>query len=172
MTLQYKRKRKGKTDYNKRRKLVGSRELRLVVRKSNRNINIQLVKYEEAGDKVLIDCNTRQLIKYGWKGARGNIPAAYLAGLLLARKAKKQNIKKAILDIGMHMPMKGGVIYGALKGAIDGGLEIPHSEEVLPSQERLEGKHIMLNTKTKYTKSDREKTSTYFNEAKNKILKE
>ncbi len=172
MTLPYRRKKEGKTNYNRRRKLVGSRELRLVIRKSNKNINLQIVRYEEDGDKIMANAHTRELLKRGWKGARKNLPAAYLTGLLLAIKAKKQGVKKAILDVGMHTPTPGGLIYAAVKGVIDGGIEVPHSEEVLPKKERIEGKHIMLNTKTKYTTTNKDKIAEQFNKTKNKILKE
>lgn len=172
MRTQYRRKKEGKTDYNRRRKLVGSGELRLVIRRSNKNVMLQIIKYEDEGDKVLLSSNTRELAKRGWKGSRGNMPAAYLSGLLLGTKAKKQNIKKAILDVGIRVPMKGGVTYAALKGVLDGGIEVPHSEEVIPKKERIEGKHIMLNTKTKFTQTNKEKIAEQFNEVKNKILKE
>ncbi len=172
MIVPYRRKREGKTNYNRRRKLIGSGELRLIIRRSNKNILLQIAKYEENGDKVLVSSNTRELIKKGWKGARGNMSSAYLAGLLLARKAKKHDVKKAILDIGVHTPTKGSVTYAALKGVVDGGINVPHSEDVVPSNDRIEGKHIMLNTKTKYTKSERENITKHFNDLKNKILKE
>ncbi|MEM4245645.1 MAG: 50S ribosomal protein L18 [Candidatus Nanoarchaeia archaeon] len=172
MTIPYRRKREGKTDYNKRRRLISSGELRLVIRRSNKNVNIQIVKYENGGDKVLISANTRELIKRGWQGSRSNLPAAYLTGLLAGRKAQKQKIKKAILDVGIHTPVKGSLVYGALKGVIDGGVEVPHSEDVIPKQERIEGKHIMLNTKTKFTKTNKEKTVEQFKTTKEKIMKE
>ena len=36
----------------------------------------------------------------------------------------------------------GNRAYAALKGMVDAGMEIPHSEEVLPSEERINGEHI------------------------------
>ncbi|MFH1210607.1 MAG: 50S ribosomal protein L18 [archaeon] len=172
MSIPYRRRREGRTDYNRRRKLVGSGEFRLVVRRSNKNVHLQILKYEENGDKVISSSNSRELIKIGWKGARGNTPAAYLTGLLLGRKAIKQKVKKAILDVGVHKPAAGSAFYAAVKGVADGGVEVPHSEEVIPSKERIEGQHIKNNTKTKYTKSEREKITDNFNEVKNKITKE
>lgn len=172
MPTQYRRKKEGKTDYNRRRKLIGSRELRLVIRRSNKNVILQIIKYEEEGDKVMASSTTRELLKKGWKGSKGNMPAAYLSGLLLAKKAEKKNIKKAILDVGLRVPIKGGVIYAALMGVLDGGVEVPHSEDILPKKERVEGKHIMLNTKTKFTQTNKEKIGEQFNEVKNKILKD
>ena len=48
--------------------------------------------------------------------------------------------KEAVLDIGRHP--KSSRLFAALKGAVDAGLSVPHSEKVLPSDERIKGKHI------------------------------
>jgi large subunit ribosomal protein L18 len=47
-----------------------------------------------------------------------------------------------VLDIGLKEPTKGSGVFAALKGMVDAGLEIPHGKDVLPSKERLMGKHI------------------------------
>ena len=47
------------------------------------------------------------------------------------------------LDFGLERNIKGSRIYAVLKGAIDAGLSIPHSPDILPSDERLSGKHII-----------------------------
>ena len=47
-----------------------------------------------------------------------------------------------MLDIGLAANSKGGRVYAALKGMSDAGLEIPHSEDVYPDEERLNGAHI------------------------------
>ena len=65
-------------------------------------------------------------------------------------------IKEAILDIGLRSPIKGSIDYAALKGAVDGGLAIPHSKEVLPSEKRIKGEHIK---------------NSQFEEMKQKIMK-
>jgi len=134
------RRREGKTDYNLRLKLLASRKPRLVIRKSLRNITAQLVEYKEEGDRVMAASNSRELIKLGWKHSRKNIPAAYLTGLLLGQKAKSKGIKEAILDIGSYTSIKGNLIYAALKGAIDAGLQVPHDSAMLP-EGRLQGEH-------------------------------
>ena len=140
---QYRRKRQGKTDYRSRLKQVISGRTRLVVRLSSKNVYAQLVQFNQDGDKILASAATNELKKkYGWKGARRNIPASYLIGLLIGMKAKTKSIKEAILDIGMRSPIKGSNVYGVLKGALEAGLQIPHSAEVLPSDERIKGKHI------------------------------
>ena len=171
MNIPFKRKREGKTDYKKRMKLIASGKPRLVVRKTNKNVIIQLIKFDMDGDKVLISAHTNELKKYGWKGAKSNITASYLAGLLCGLKAKKTDIKEAVLDTGMHSVVKGSVIYAALKGVLDTGLDVPHSEEILPPDDRLSGKHIELNTVTKFTKFKPKDVTKNFDEVKNKIMK-
>lgn len=170
MNIPFRRKREGKTNYKKRLKLIASGKLRLVVRKTNKNIIVQLVEFNNEGDKIIVSAYTNELRKYGWKGANRNIPAAYLTGLLCGLKAKKSNVHDAVLDIGMHIAIKGSIIYAVLKGMIDTGLNIPHSEEVFPSENRLVGKHIESNTFTKFTKFDPKEVTKNFDKVKNKIM--
>ena len=47
-----------------------------------------------------------------------------------------------MLDIGLRTPVKGGNLFAALKGMLDAGVDVPHGEEVIPSEDRLAGKHI------------------------------
>lgn len=171
MSIAFKRKRKGKTDYGKRLRLIASHKPRFVVRKTNKNLIAQIIEFHPEGDKVLVSAHTNELKKFGWISSKSNIPAAYLAGLLAGVKAKKSKIKDAVLDIGLYTPVKGSVIFAALKGAVDAGLSIPHSEDVFPSEERVSGKHIVSNEKTKFTKYDPKAITKNFHEVKDKILK-
>ncbi|MEK6940337.1 MAG: 50S ribosomal protein L18 [Nanoarchaeota archaeon] len=143
----YKRKKQGRTDYKTRLRLVSSRNIRLVIRKSLKHITLQIIDYHEDGDKVIITLTSRELQKYGWNIPTGNIPSAYLTGLLLAKKAKGKKITHAILDIGLSKSHKGGVIYAALKGSVDGGLIIPYSDVVFPKEDRINGSHIGVYSK-------------------------
>lgn len=138
--VQYRRKREGKTDYKKRLALLKSGLPRLVVRRSNKGIQAQIVEYEENGDKVIATVHASELAKHGWKGATGNIPSAYLTGILLANKAKMTN--DVIVDIGLQKHHPGGRLYAVAKGAIDAGLKVRIGEDVLPPEERLQGGHI------------------------------
>ena len=138
-TALLRRKKEGRTDYRKRFALLKSKQLRLVVRKSNKHILLQLVKYSENGDVVLYTAHSKELKKFGWELSTSNIPAAYLTGLLIGKKSKGE---EAILDIGLQSPIKGSRIFAVLKGASDGGLKIEYSEEVLPKEDRITGKHI------------------------------
>ncbi|MBW3018226.1 50S ribosomal protein L18 [Candidatus Woesearchaeota archaeon] len=180
--VRFRRRRERKTNYKVRLALLKSNTPRLVIRPSLKNIIIQLVEYDPAGDKILFTCSSRQLVKLGWKGGRKSLPAAYLTGLLCKNKIKKGT--KAILDVGNYTLTKGGTIYAALKGAIDAGLDIACSPEIFPSQERLTGKHIedyakVIKDTEKYKKQfsnylkqniDPANISKMFEEVKNKIL--
>ena len=62
--------------------------------------------------------------------------------MALARSALADGHSEAILDIGLAASSRGSRAYAALRGMVDCGLEIPHSEDVLPSDERVNGSHI------------------------------
>lgn len=144
----FRRRREGKTDYQLRRALVASRQPRLVVRGSLRNVAIQLVKAEVEGDVVLVSAHSSELSKkFGWLGDKGNVSSAYLTGLLCGFKAVEKGIKEAVLDIGLHYPSKSSRVFAALKGALDAGLTIPFAKEKLPDGKRITGQHIAENAK-------------------------
>ena len=141
-TVRYRRRREGKTNYQKRLELLKGRKERLIIRKSNTQIILQIATYHPDGDKVLVTVKSSELKKKGWKYSTKNIPAAYLAGLMLAKKAKEHNIKEAVLDMGLQTPIHGNKIFAALKGVVDGGLNVPFNESIFPKQERISGQHI------------------------------
>jgi large subunit ribosomal protein L18 len=146
--VQLRRRREGKTDYQARKALVASRKPRLVTRTSNKNVEAQIIMAKPHGDEVLVSANSRELIKsYGWRAPTGNIPAAYLTGLLIGVKAKSAGIKEAILDLGLVSPTKGSRSFSVLSGVVDAGVDVPHSEEKIV-KERVKGDHI-----AKYAKS-------------------
>ena len=138
----YRRRREGKTDYRKRKAFLLSGKPRLVSRTSINNIQDQIVIAKPAGDEVLVSAHSRELQKYGWKAPRGNLPTAYLTGLLCGLKAKAKGVSEAILDIGLYPPSKGARVFAVLNGVLDAKVEVPHSEEKLPGENRLKGEHI------------------------------
>lgn len=140
--VQLRRRREGKTDYQARKAMVVSGRPRLVVRPSLKNVSVQIIIAKAIGDQVLAAANSRELIKkYGWKAATGNIPAAYLTGLLCGLKAKTAGINEAILDIGMVIPTKGSKVFAVLNGVLDAGVEVPHGEGKIVT-DRNKGDHI------------------------------
>ena len=144
-TMPFKRRRLGKTDYNNRLQMLTSKKPRLVVRKSSRYIRAQIVNFDKVGDKTLVSASSQELKSMGWKFSTDNLPASYLTGMIIAKKAEKKGIKEAILDSGLYPSTKGNRIYAVVKGAIDAGLKIPIDEKILPSEERINGSHISKN---------------------------
>lgn len=147
-SVPFRRRREGKTDYKLRLGLVRSGKPRAVVRTSNKYVYVQIVEAQPSGDVVRASASSKELAKLGWKGGTGNLPSAYLTGALAGRRALTKGVKEAILDIGLRPSTKGSRLYAALKGLTDAGLEVPHSEEILPTTARLGGAHI-----TEYAKS-------------------
>lgn len=168
---QYRRKREGRTDYKKRLKMLVSGIPRLVVRKTNKNIIVQLVEYSENGDRVIVTANSSDLKKNGWKYATANLPAAYLTGMLAAQHAKKKGVEKAIVDLGLQSPKAKSRLYAAVKGAIDNGLDVPASEDVFPDADRISGKHIAAYSKEGKFKVAPSDIENAFNDMKKKLSK-
>lgn len=146
------RRRQGKTDYQKRLGLLKSRKIRIVVRKSLKNTRVQFVEYHEDGDKILVSAISNELPKkYKWKYSTATIPAAYLTGLLAGARAKEKGINEGLLDIGRYIPVEGSKMFAALKGVVDAGVECPHSEGKLPNEERITGGHLSKDIKPAIT---------------------
>lgn len=145
--LPFRRRREGRTRYIKRKRLVTSGIARFVVRPSNKHITAQVIEAKPEGDRVLASAHSLELREFGWKAPCGNLPAAYLTGLLAGQRAKAGGIAEAILDIGLHARGAGSRIFAAAKGALDAGLTIPHEKTALPVPERLQGKHLVSYSK-------------------------
>jgi large subunit ribosomal protein L18 len=141
-----KRKREKKTSYSKRFGFLKSGLARVVVRRTNLYLYVQLVESDEAKDKVIVSVSSRELLKHGWskekKGSLKSIPAAYLTGYLAGKKILEKSKGKVILDIGLQRNKPNGRLYSALRGLVDSGVDIAHSSDVFPSDERVDGKHL------------------------------
>ena len=143
--LRFKRRRNAETDYHRRSRMLRGGLPRAVVRVSNTQVTCQLVSYEPEGDRVLESITGKSLVdshKWPSDASRKSVPACYLAGFAMATSAISNGHSKAILDIGLAASSTGNRAYSALKGMIDAGMEIPHSDGVLPSEERINGEHI------------------------------
>jgi len=152
---------------------------RLVVRFTNRDIVMQIVTSEISGDKVFCSAYSHELRAYGVEHGLTNWAAAYCTGLLIARRVLKKlgmdedfagveeadgeyklteaaegddgsrRPFKAFLDVGLHRTSTGARIFGAMKGASDGGILIPHSENRFPGFD-MESKELDSETLRKY----------------------
>jgi len=152
--IPFRRRREGKTDFRYRLRLLKSHLPRAVVRRTLTKTIVQFIEYAPVGDKIVAQATSTELKKFGWDKSNTNLTSAYLTGLLAAKRAKSKKISEAVLDIGLQTPTKGSKVFASLKGILDGGVEIPHGEDVLPEDARL-------------TKCIDEKG---LNEIKNKIL--
>ena len=142
------RRRESRTDYGARLVMLKSSLPRIVVRKTNKHIIISAVESSEAQDKVISGTTSRVLLENGWDrkyaGSLKSVPAAYLTGLLFAKKAGNG---KFILDMGMARNVKGSRLFAAAKGLVDGGMQISVGESVLPTEARILGEHLKPEVK-------------------------
>jgi len=140
---------------------------RMIVRISNKDICCQIAYARIQGDVVIAAAYSHELPRYGVKVGLTNYAAAYCTGLLLARrllnKFKLDTLYEgqtkvdgdeffvedldgdqpgafhACLDIGLARTSTGARIFGAMKGAVDGGIDIPHSQKRFPGYDREAG---------------------------------
>ena len=66
-SVKFRRRREGKTNYKKRLAFVKSDLPRLVVRRSNKYFNLQIIDNKPTGDVTLAHFNSKNLSKLGWK---------------------------------------------------------------------------------------------------------
>jgi len=130
---------------------------RFVVRISNLKVTCQIIQAKMQGDEVLSVAYSSELPRYGIKCGLTNYAGCYATGLLLARRhlAKigladdyqgQEDVSsddfeglfkieqegenrpfKALMDVGIANTSTGARPFAAMKGAIDGGIDIPHS---------------------------------------------
>jgi len=135
-----------------------TKKYRLVVRFTNKRVLTSVVYSTIKGDMTVAAADSKELKGYGISCGLTNYAAAYATGLLLARRLLKDkkmdahvgkteadgklyNIEdegterrpfKAYLDVGLVRTTTGNRVFGAMKGACDGGLNIPHSDRRFP----------------------------------------
>ncbi len=157
----FRRRREGRTHYGKREKLIVSGTPRFVIRPTNKHVAAQVIQAKPEGDQVLASAHSSELKEFGWRASCGNLPAAYLTGLLAGKRAKANGVSEAILDIGLHARGPGSRIFAATKGASDVGLKIPYEEKVAPNAERIKGKHVVEYSKALAPDEQKKRFSAY-----------
>ncbi len=142
--LRFKRRRNGKTDYRRRLRMLRGGAPRAIVRVSNTQVVCQLAQFDPEGDRIVASFSGNNLAAYGWPvgASTKSVPACYVAGYALGKSALSAGHDSAILDIGLASSSPGNRIFAALKGMIDAGLDVPHGDGVLPSDDRVNGAHI------------------------------
>jgi len=132
-----------------------SPKYRFIVRISNKGVTCQVAYAKLAGDIVMAAAYSYELPRYGMALGLANYAAAYATGLLLARRiltklnladkykgtsevnGEDYNVEPledgphpftALLDVGLARTTTGARVFAAMKGAVDGGLNVPHSD--------------------------------------------
>jgi len=132
---------------------------RLIVRFTNKDIICQVAYARLEGDHIIAAAYAHELPRYGVKVGLTNYASAYCTGLLLARRlltklglqgeyegqttvdGDEYHVEssddgpgafRCYLDTGLNRTSTGAKVFGALKGAADGGLDIPHSTRRFP----------------------------------------
>ncbi len=143
MRTEKKRRVQNKTDYKARMKLLQSNIPRVVVRKTNKYLIVQVVKSNESKDSVVCGVTSKELLNNGWdkkhEGSLKSIPAGYLTGLLIAKKMDKGDY---ILDMGMARHKSGSRIYAVAKGIVDSGVNLRVDKKIFPSEEKISGEGL------------------------------
>ena len=131
---------------------------RFVVRVTNKDVVCQIFAADLTHDRCVASAYAHELARYGIKLGLTNYAACYATGLLLARRVNSkfklafEGVAEAngeeylvdpdvdagpkpfcaYLDVGLARTTTGARIFGALKGAVDGGLYIPHNVKRFP----------------------------------------
>ena len=146
-----KRIRNEKTNYKKRKTMLMSKSDFISINVTNENTQVQILKPEISGDKVVASSHSRFLIKEGWKGSRKNIPAAYLTGYSVGKKALAKGVNNAIVYSGTRKYTQR--MAAAVKGIVDAGIKVPSDEETFPPEERISGEHLKVKNDIATVKS-------------------
>lgn len=139
-----------------------AKKYRFVVRKTNTKIICQIAYATPNGDRIMAEAKSSELVRYGLTAGLTNYAASYCTGLLCARRLLKSlglddiykgvdevdgNVYdvyeqdqvnddkrpfKAVLDVGITTTTTGNKVFGALKGASDGGIYIKHNNKRFP----------------------------------------
>jgi large subunit ribosomal protein L18 len=139
-----KRRIENKTNYLKRRRLLESKNPRIVIRKTNKYIIFQYVETKIAQDNVKFMLTSKALLGYGWpkekEGSLKSLGASYLAGMAFGKLIK--NEKPAIIDTGLIRNTKGSKIHAGIKGMIDSGVKVSFNEKMFPEEKRICSENI------------------------------
>jgi len=183
-----------------------SPKYRLVARFTNADVVAQIIYSKIVGDVVLCAAYAHELPRYGIPVGLTNYSAAYATGLLLARRLLAKlglgekyqgnneingqdfNVTpladgpkpfKALLDVGLARTTTGAKVFAVLKGATDGGLDIPHSvsrftgynEEKKTLDAAILRKYIFGGHVAEYMRALKEEDETAFNARFSQFLK-
>ena len=155
-----------------------SPKYRFCVRFTNRDVICQVMYATLAGDVTICSAYSHELPKFGMKAGLTNYAATYATGLLCARRlltkyglaetyegntddiGQEYHVEaedderrpfKCFLDVGLVRTSTGSRVFAALKGAVDGGLDIPHNDKRYAGYD-LQDKSLDTETLERYIK--------------------
>jgi len=165
-----------------------TKKYRFVVRRTNQRIICQVIYTTITGDITVCSADSKELNNFGVTCGLTNYAAAYATGLLCARRLlkmkdlakefegqtnvdgklysvvdhmKERRPFKAYLDVGLVRTTTGNRVFGAMKGACDGGLHIPHNEKRFPGY-RIEKAEAVTNKRGKKEEDQDNKAKAVF----------
>lgn len=136
-----------------------TKKYRFAVRRTNRRIICSIIFATLKGDRTMTSADSQELRRFGITAGLTSYSAAYATGLLCARRllkekkmdtmfvgqtkidgalysVKNENTERrafqANLDVGLVRTTTGNRVFGAMKGANDGGIHVPHKEKRFP----------------------------------------
>lgn len=142
---------------------------RLVARITNSRVIAQVIYATIQGDRVFCAADSQELRRWGVTTGLANYAAAYATGLLLARRllnkvglsemyegnkdygkdydvnndVRERRPFKVNLDVGLKATTTGSKVFAVMKGATDGGLNVPHSTKRFPGQSGEEENKVL-----------------------------
>lgn len=166
-----------------------SKKYRLCVRRTNTKIIVQIIYATIQGDRVLCQADSKELKRFGLEAGLTNYAASYATGLLVARRLlsdlgmadiykgveaadgeffdvyekginEDRRPFRALLDVGLVRTTTGNRVFGALKGAVDGGLHVPHNTKRFPGY-HLEKKEATTGKRGKAVVEKGKASGTY-----------
>ncbi|VFV41322.1 60s ribosomal protein l5-like, partial [Lynx pardinus] len=150
--VKFRRRREGKTDYYARKRLViqdknkyNTPKYRMIVRVANRDIICQIAYARIDGDMIVCAAYAHELPKLLNRFGMGKIYEGQVE--VTGDEYNVESIDgqpgafTCYLDAGLARTTTGNKVFGALKGAVDGGLSIPHKNKEFNAE--VHRKHIM-----------------------------
>ncbi|KAL0370924.1 UNVERIFIED_CONTAM: 60S ribosomal protein L5 [Sesamum angustifolium] len=95
---------------------------------TNKDIICQILSASIAGNHVLAAAYAHELPRYGLEVGLTNYSSGHWRRYSV-EPAESRRPFRALLDVGLVKTTTGNRVFGALKGVLDGGLDIPHSDK-------------------------------------------
>ncbi|GIY39166.1 60S ribosomal protein L5 [Caerostris extrusa] len=145
--VKFRRRREGRTDYYARVRLVvqdknkyNTPKYRMIVRKTNTDIITQIAYARVEGDVIVASAYSHEITpckkiikkKLGMDSIYEGVSVPDGDDFTVEDVDGQPGAFRCYLDVGLARTTTGARVFGAMKGAVDGGLDIPHSNKRFP----------------------------------------